>query len=187
MIKIMGITSSRHDDVYEDIDNDYELVIRVSKALERELTQTFGIRGDDDGLSAKITQLESRYPSLSSKSIHSMRRLVMWRNKLVHDFDVDSLSDLNVSRYGFCSQYSDVKEELEGLMARQREGSGRLTTRVLSTGDTEEFGAGTALLVGGALVASLMMAACSTEHSCRRCGCRVSGDRKYCSSCSLFG
>lgn len=58
--------------------NDYELVIRISKALDKELTLEFDLTGD--GLKEKNYKLERQCPDLNC--IPSLRRLNHWRNRL---------------------------------------------------------------------------------------------------------
>lgn len=185
-----SIACKNIDDDYElviqNIDNDYELVIRVSKDLEHELKTKFGY--NDDGLSAKLNQLQNEFPYMAS--IRNMRQLVKWRNKLVHEVQFDSLSDLGISKTEFRSLFLESKSELECAELR----SGRknaFTPQATSSGTAlsnqheEEDGWGTALMVGGAMAAGLaLLASSSTSRCCSLCGRPIRGDRTKCSGCS---
>lgn len=161
----MGGTSSRYE--FEYVDNDYELVIRVSKALERELTTEFGITGD--GLMEKIRELGNHYPGMTS--ISTMERLVKFRNRLVHDFHVDCLADLGMTRQAFGREFSQASEELERFKPQRMQSSSLVVTRTSSsTADNEASGVGSALMIGGALLAGLAVAAASAGSTCRKCG-----------------
>lgn len=116
----MGSTSSRIID-YTKYTNDYELVIRVSKALDQELTQKFGI--DGEGLTDKINNLKHRYSNYGGGSsstiiminpwvVSNMKRLVYLRNQLVHEYHIHSLQDLGTSRSQFCNDFAEAQKEL---------------------------------------------------------------------------
>mmetsp|Transcript_10945 Transcript_10945/g.20974 ORF Transcript_10945/g.20974 Transcript_10945/m.20974 type:complete len:171 (+) Transcript_10945:103-615(+) len=78
-----------------NIDNDYELVIRVSKLLEQKLKDEFDLEGS---ISQQIDQLDGY---VERQSLRDMKQLVSWRNKLVHDPEIHSLTDLGVTRTDF--------------------------------------------------------------------------------------
>ena len=75
------------------IENDFELVIRVSKALEKTFSEDFGLTGLK--LKQQIDRMEGR---LDRSVINDMKILNQARNLLVHDGDVNSLRAPSMKR-----------------------------------------------------------------------------------------
>mmetsp|Transcript_7644 Transcript_7644/g.11574 ORF Transcript_7644/g.11574 Transcript_7644/m.11574 type:complete len:114 (+) Transcript_7644:108-449(+) len=92
--------------------NDFELVIRISKELERLLEVEFGAEGK--GLHEKITTANG----LSQPLRKRMRYLATIRNKLVHEWGFDEIPD----RDAFIKNFESSKNELEGILQKRKGG-----------------------------------------------------------------
>mmetsp|Transcript_13998 Transcript_13998/g.26338 ORF Transcript_13998/g.26338 Transcript_13998/m.26338 type:complete len:180 (-) Transcript_13998:419-958(-) len=122
-----------------DIDNDFELVVRIAKELDKILTEKFGA-ADNKTLGEKIEHVD-RWKSTEKSTIRSMWLLVKWRNKLVHNYDCNSLEDLGTSRSEFYHMYKEVKRDLTKAPSNSDLGNGHELTAVAqknsqSTSDT---------------------------------------------------
>ena len=81
----MGASSSS---LWQNTDNDFELVVRVAKALDRTLKNDFNA-GHHRQLGDKVEFVKG---NLSAKTIGRMKQLVKLRNDLVHKYDCNSLA-----------------------------------------------------------------------------------------------
>ncbi|CAB9519828.1 expressed unknown protein [Seminavis robusta] len=112
----MGASSSK----LEGVTNDFEMVVRVAKELDRVLARDFGL-SEHRQLGDKIQALKEQ-GGVSARTIMNMRTLVHWRNTLIHDYDCSGLQDLNTSRYKFQCLYAETQRELASVVAaKQRE------------------------------------------------------------------
>lgn len=100
--------------------NDYELAIKSSKELEHLLDTEFDAHGK--GLHEKISSVES---SLSSELVRNMRYLATIRNKLVHEYDFDSIPD----RLKFIEKFDWSTNELEKAIRERRRARGLMNDR----------------------------------------------------------
>ncbi|KAL6773653.1 hypothetical protein ACKKBG_A21995 [Auxenochlorella protothecoides x Auxenochlorella symbiontica] len=87
--------------------NDYELVCRSSKELEHVLTVGFGAQGK--GLHEKATYVEQY---LSPDLIRKIRYLATIRNKLVHEYDFNSIPN----RQQFLNNFHIAQSELQAAL-----------------------------------------------------------------------
>jgi len=108
----MGASSSS----LHQTDNDFELVVRVAKELDKTLKDDFG--ANDRQLGEKIDFVYQQ-GDLSTMTIHRMRHLVKLRNALVHDYDCSSLGELGTRRDQFRLMFEEVKDELEEVKAEK--------------------------------------------------------------------
>jgi hypothetical protein len=98
----MGHTQSVHSA------NDFELVIRSAKELERILRDEFGAHGN--GVNEMLDCINARGSSeFSPESLKRMRHLIWIRNQLVHEPNFNSIPDrgklfllFEVSQVQFC-------------------------------------------------------------------------------------
>jgi hypothetical protein len=117
--------------------NDYELVIRASKALEQLLEEEFCAAGppvtdagaarkrprDDpsNGLHDKISRAITREGEpLPAGLVRQMRYLATIRNRLVHERGFDAIPD----RSAFVSAFDHVEQQLRALRPDRSGGSG---------------------------------------------------------------
>lgn len=97
--------------------NDFELVIRATKELEYLLEMEFGApSGKTVGLHDKISAArDPRNGSpLPEKVTRRMRKLVTIRNALVHDRDVNAISD----RADFVAGWKEVETALKAMLPK---------------------------------------------------------------------
>ena len=94
----MGASSSS----LSRITNDYELVVRASKNLERKLRDEFHGMDEIEGLDGKLMVLQGH---LDYTALADLRSLNHYRNRLVHDVDVNGLDDLGITRASFVEKY----------------------------------------------------------------------------------
>lgn len=181
LLRTMGETSStlRH------IDNDFELVIRATKALEQRLEKDFDLESDTQ-LSNKIHCLSGR---VESSVLTDMKKLAYWRNQLVHNPSINSLQELGISRLEFNKKFEKVQQYLlEKTQSLKNRSSNNNNN---DDGWGNAVGAA-ALLVGGMAVA---MAASSADDFgsvhrgfiCDDCGTKpIRGKRYRCQTCRSF-
>lgn len=141
----------------QSIDNDFELVIRVSKAMEQTLINDFGYK--DSSLMANIGKLKARHHSISNRTPDAMRELAHIRNCLVHQPGKSSLEDFNVRRNDFIRNYEAVQKDLQRALRSRNRAAVTPGTKEANSG--LGFG-GAALLVGG--IAALALAASSSRE-----------------------
>jgi hypothetical protein len=154
----------------------------VSKILEQTLTDDFGLVGLK--LSQQIDRLQGR---LDDHVLSDMKQLAHWRNKLVHDPDVNSLGDLGVTRSEFRTKFSNAQQSMNAVSTTTT------TTRMVKHENKRvEIDGWSALAVGvGALLAGGLAVAAASEMSghsrviCDRCGTRRI--REYGHKCRLCG
>jgi len=192
-----------------NIENDYELVIRVSKMLEQKLKDDFDL---DGSLSQMLTELDGY---IEDRSLRDMKQLVWWRNQLVHDTDIHSLSDLGTSRLDFnqrferalgplrqCNHPGRRRQIMPGPYSDIVQSSPRnATTKTIKL---DEHLGGWGLLAAGVLAAGgIALAAAAAENdgigggygsgtahtgiNCDACGTRpIRGARYKCNQCPNF-
>lgn len=112
----MGQLQSSRRLLFEEIDNEFEMVIRASKELEFVLEEEFGSKSK--GLHGKITEAR-RF--LTSKLVRDMRYLATIRNRMVHEQGYDDLP----SKEKFVATFESSAEELARIIQRRRSGRGR--------------------------------------------------------------
>ena len=173
------------------INNDFELVIRVTKELEQTLENDHGLT--NMSLSQKINGMKDK---ISNHILKDMSNLSKWRNKLVHDPHVNSLEDLGISRSEFLDKFERAQKELSSL--RDNENKYGITRHNHArsvhasgarTNDNEGGARGLGALAFGALVVGgiALAAASSSSHpgvSCDSCGdSPLCGTRYNCLIC----
>lgn len=172
------------------IDNDFELVIRVSKALEQKLVDDYGA-DPEKPLAQRINALEDNVDRSVIQDMHILNQL---RNKLVHDPNVNGLRDLGFSREKFLSKFENAMAELNSYhasrnMIRSMEGRDHL---VRSAMENTEGSVWAALAIGalavGAAVAVASSSSSGTGWRCHDCNDRPGeGARRYkCRLCVNF-
>ena len=106
-----------------NVTNDFELVARASKELDKMLAEDFDL-SEYRQLGEKIEALEEQRV-VKGRTIANMRRLVRLRNELMHNYDCNSLADRHTNRYEFHQLYSQTKTELDTVINQRR---GQITT-----------------------------------------------------------
>lgn len=98
----------------EDCENDFELVCRASKQMERVLERDFGAERLP-GIGYKIGQARTADGELLPPSLtESMKEILRVRNSLVHNPDINSIDD----REGFLSKWRTIMSELSLELSR---------------------------------------------------------------------
>ena len=103
-----------------EYESDYELVVRVSKELDAFLDGMLDIqsRKRDGPHPSLILSLMDKIELLkesnrvSRQTIDKMKKLVRWRNELVHNPKINSLHEMGVDSFSFKRDYDTVKAEL---------------------------------------------------------------------------
>lgn len=103
--------SSKSKNAFAYAQNDYQLVIEVSKEFEFLLEKEFGAEGK--GLHEKISGAS---PELPPPTIKSLRYIASVRNSLVHDRDVKALKD----RALFILKCESAMEEIQVIVEKKR-------------------------------------------------------------------
>ena len=106
----MGAATS-HPKTIPPSDNDYELIIRCSKALEHRLVAEQGATGQS--IHEMCTSAAGRLPPALVKHL---RYCATMRNKLIHEFDCVALPD----RQRYLEQYSLSMAGLDELLKLQQ-------------------------------------------------------------------
>lgn len=155
-----------------DIKNDYELVIRVSKALERMLEEDFDVPGEKT-LYQRIECIKERVPH---NVIDDLKLLNHLRNRLVHDVHVNGLSDMDVTRHEFINRFERAQRALRQSFETSPWGGAEImpTNPRVQPARMEEEDASNgmgwlgALAVGAAVVGGLAVASSSAEAEAQR-------------------
>jgi hypothetical protein len=89
--------------------NDFELIVRAAKELEELLEKHFGAPdGKDQGLHDKISAARVKGAPLPEPLVRKLRYLVTIRNKLIHEYDFNSIPE----RAAFVKSFDEVHAEL---------------------------------------------------------------------------
>jgi len=99
-------TTNLLDDLQKTSDNDYEVVAKVTKELDDKLSSLgFPLRRKKKiGLTQKIQKLRG----ISKSCRDDMLSLQQWRNKLIHNPDVQQLSDIHITKEIYLEKYVAV-------------------------------------------------------------------------------
>jgi hypothetical protein len=132
----MGTTSSKPVAVGEYSTNDYELVIKASKALEAQLQREFhsqgkGLHEHINSVAGQQTQQQQQGGGLPEALVKKLRYIATIRNKLIHEPDFHRVPDRTVFIKVF-------QESTEGLttIARQRRAATAARGGNAATGET---------------------------------------------------
>ena len=177
-----------------NIHNDFELVIRASKAMEQELHKMFDTEPHVP-IASNINRLEAA--GAKAGVVCDLRKLTRWRNKLVHDPSVNSLG---MSHATFLDKWEEGLQEINRIRyGHDNSNRALVSASSRSTVTQNEHSSGTemsggtmaALAIGALAVGAFALAGgASGGWYCDDCGSRHSGfdgDLRYnCRQCINF-